>query len=225
MKSIYLMLFLLLIYGCTETKSKFPTPENPSPLLAEEQEFLKEWKLWNAQNISEYSFVVREACNCLPEEDKKVIVAENRLVNALFVPSNQPLSAEKKSYLNTIPGYFELINGFFKKNIYRIEVDYDEKYHFPKKISLDGSKMIADDEVTYFIKSFQTHTKTTVPQNTHDNDQLSCTEEYRPVCGKIQIECVTTPCNPIFKTFSNTCYLSRNKRATHVHEGKCENEL
>ena len=48
-----------------------------------------------------------------------------------------------------------------------------------------------------------------------------CTREYRPVCGEIQIECVTTPCTPIMKTFSNACVLSNNKRAKFLYKGVC----
>ena len=33
----------------------------------------------------------------------------------------------------------------------------------------------------------------------------SCTEEYQPVCGHVQVQCFTTPCNPVPETFGNDC--------------------
>lgn len=33
----------------------------------------------------------------------------------------------------------------------------------------------------------------------------ACTMEYAPVCGLVQIECITTPCNPVPETFGNGC--------------------
>ena len=30
----------------------------------------------------------------------------------------------------------------------------------------------------------------------------SCITLYEPVCGKIQVQCITTPCNPVEQTFS-----------------------
>ncbi len=50
-----------------------------------------------------------------------------------------------------------------------------------------------------------------------------CTREYMPVCGKLQIQCVTTPCDPIFETYSNKCMME-NAGAYFIHEGKCDEE-
>ena len=33
----------------------------------------------------------------------------------------------------------------------------------------------------------------------------ACIEIYKPVCGQLQIECITTPCDPIKETFENSC--------------------
>ena len=49
-----------------------------------------------------------------------------------------------------------------------------------------------------------------------------CTREYIPVCGEVQIECVTTPCEPIKKTFSNACVLGNDKRARLLYAGACK---
>ncbi|MBL4644692.1 MAG: peptidoglycan-binding protein [Candidatus Pacebacteria bacterium] len=47
-----------------------------------------------------------------------------------------------------------------------------------------------------------------------------CTLEYAPVCGQQQIQCITTPCNPINNTYSNLCQLKASG-AQFLHEGQC----
>lgn len=51
-----------------------------------------------------------------------------------------------------------------------------------------------------------------------------CTMEYAPVCAKVAIQCVTTPCEPIEQTFWNRCSMDANKLATFLHEGECANQ-
>jgi hypothetical protein len=57
--------------------------------------------------------------------------------------------------------------------------------------------------------------------NPNKDNIKPCTREYMPVCGEVQIECVTTPCEPMKKTFSNACVLGNNKRARFLYDGAC----
>lgn len=47
-----------------------------------------------------------------------------------------------------------------------------------------------------------------------------CSMEYAPVCGSKQVQCVTTPCNPVYETYSNGCMM-RADGAELVHVGEC----
>jgi hypothetical protein len=51
-----------------------------------------------------------------------------------------------------------------------------------------------------------------------------CYEIYAPVCGLVQVECVTTPCNPVLQTFSNDCFACANDRVLSYTEGACVRE-
>ena len=51
-------------------------------------------------------------------------------------------------------------------------------------------------------------------------EPIACTMEYAPVCGEVQIQCVTTPCNPIKETFSNKCMMN-TKKAKYLFDGEC----
>lgn len=52
------------------------------------------------------------------------------------------------------------------------------------------------------------------------NNQIACTMEYAPVCGSVQVQCITAPCNPIKQTFSNSC-MARASNATNLTIGEC----
>jgi len=49
-----------------------------------------------------------------------------------------------------------------------------------------------------------------------------CTMDYSPVCGSVQIQCVTTPCDPIPETFSNGCGACAEGNVIYYTEGACE---
>lgn len=50
--------------------------------------------------------------------------------------------------------------------------------------------------------------------------QIACTMEYAPVCGSVEVQCITAPCNPIRQTFSNSC-MARASDATNITTGEC----
>jgi len=49
-----------------------------------------------------------------------------------------------------------------------------------------------------------------------------CTMEYAPVCGLVDVQCVTTPCPPIAETFSNGCSACGQGNVDSYTQGACE---
>ncbi len=47
-----------------------------------------------------------------------------------------------------------------------------------------------------------------------------CTMDYNPVCGSKQVQCITTPCNPVQQTYSNRCGMEADG-ATFLYAGEC----
>lgn len=48
-----------------------------------------------------------------------------------------------------------------------------------------------------------------------------CIEIYKPVCGKVNVVCITEPCNPVYETFSNFCFACINSLVESYTEGEC----
>lgn len=51
-------------------------------------------------------------------------------------------------------------------------------------------------------------------------DPVMCTMEYAPVCGSVQVQCITAPCEPVRETFGNAC-MAGVAKATDVTQGEC----
>ncbi|MCR4333711.1 MAG: hypothetical protein NUV60_01660 [Patescibacteria group bacterium] len=49
-----------------------------------------------------------------------------------------------------------------------------------------------------------------------------CTADYTPVCATVQIQCITTPCDPIQETFSNSCNACKNPLVNSYLVGACK---
>lgn len=50
----------------------------------------------------------------------------------------------------------------------------------------------------------------------------ACTRIYKPVCGMVQVQCITTPCDPIPETFGNACDACSQGNVISYTEGACE---
>lgn len=53
------------------------------------------------------------------------------------------------------------------------------------------------------------------------SDPMMCTMEYAPVCGSVQVQCITAPCYPVRQTFGNAC-MANAAKATDVVTGECQ---
>jgi hypothetical protein len=49
----------------------------------------------------------------------------------------------------------------------------------------------------------------------------ACTREYAPVCGLVQVQCITTPCDPVPETFSNGCGACSQGNVVSYTAGEC----
>lgn len=49
----------------------------------------------------------------------------------------------------------------------------------------------------------------------------ACIEIYQPVCAAVEVQCVTTPCEPQPKTFGNSCFACMDENVIGYHEGAC----
>ena len=49
----------------------------------------------------------------------------------------------------------------------------------------------------------------------------ACIEIYQPVCGSVNVQCVTTPCDPVQETYANSCKACMNSLVSSYTKGEC----
>ncbi len=49
----------------------------------------------------------------------------------------------------------------------------------------------------------------------------ACIEIYQPVCATVNVQCVTTPCDPVQETFANSCKACKNSLVSTYTKGEC----
>ncbi len=49
----------------------------------------------------------------------------------------------------------------------------------------------------------------------------ACIEIYQPVCASVNVQCVTTPCDPVQETFANSCKACKNSLVSSYTKGEC----
>ena len=113
--------------------------------------------LWNALEIKNYDFVYQVACFCAfqgPNPAKLsvrggTIVKVSNADGSTFVGTLPSLSSYP-----TVDSLFVILENAQKNTPNAVTVQFDPTYHYPVSIAIDPSKNIADDEITYSIKSF-----------------------------------------------------------------------
>lgn len=55
-------------------------------------------------------------------------------------------------------------------------------------------------------------------------DTVACTTDYAPVCGSVQVQCITAPCTPVRQIFSNSC-MANASHATSITTGACDGSV
>ena len=106
-------------------------------------------KQWQTMRLQDYDLLYQKHCYCLPDHLRsiRVEIRNGEVAQALFVDTNSPVV--KDIQLETISTFFELIDQAQKKSAYKIEVDYDSAYGYPKSIDIDYHQRMVDDEIAF----------------------------------------------------------------------------
>lgn len=64
-------------------------------------------------------------------------------------------------------------------------------------------------------------TKTAIKCSPESKQAEVCTMIYAPVCASVEVQCITTPCNPVPQTFGNSCSACAQANVTSYTEGEC----
>ena len=107
---------------------------------------------WRAQGLTTYTFTLSQFCFCGINGPVRVFVSNGAVINATQISNGQALDTR---FASSIESLFDFIERGIAKHSVVLEVTYDPARGFPTQIVSDGSKNIADDEVTYQVSDVQ----------------------------------------------------------------------
>jgi hypothetical protein len=113
---------------------------------------------WASQNITHYQFDLTIGCNCpwrslMP---LKIEVKDGQIVS-MTDKDGQPTPANYANTFNkaaSIENLFAILDSAIG-SASKVTVAYNPDYGYPQSIVIDESKLVYDDEIGYYVKSFE----------------------------------------------------------------------
>jgi hypothetical protein len=119
------------------------------------EEQLSEKDLWFSLNIENYEMIQQISCFCFPYEfnlPKSIKVENDEIV---LIDGKDPKETFGYESFFSINSLFYFIESKLKENPEIYEINYNKEYGYPESIYFDMSKMIADEEIGYYISDFK----------------------------------------------------------------------
>jgi hypothetical protein len=113
---------------------------------------------WDLAGVTHYRFELTISCFC-PFMDVIPVTVEvqNGQIVSLTDVNGQPLSDNFRATFEkaaTVEGLFAVAEENLS-NADQVEVTYDAQYGFPASIVVDRIKLAVDDEISYYVESFE----------------------------------------------------------------------
>lgn len=109
---------------------------------------------WESQQLEEYAFSYERSCFCTPlrqsslVNDGEVIRSYDNL-EKVFVPND-----DLEDHV-TIEDLFALVQEAIDEKADALSIEFDEDFGYPVRVSVNFSYAVADDEISYELKSFR----------------------------------------------------------------------
>ena len=114
-----------------------------------------EQQQWEALAIRDYQFEYLVSCFCgfNGPNPALITVRAGSVTKVEPVGGGTPVTGSLNSW-PTIDSLFVVISRAGATNPNVLDVEYDETYHYPRKIEIDHREATADDEITYRVDKF-----------------------------------------------------------------------
>ncbi len=152
-QGLSLLFSALVLAGCGVTASDATADKSSAKAPETVQEARA---LWNAEGPSTYQITVTQTCYCPPElrQPLRVTVSDGEVVEVEGLEQPLQQRGQLDSSRLTVTGLFGFIERSAKRDPHKLEVEYDTRFGFPRRIDYDGHEMIADDEFQYQLTDF-----------------------------------------------------------------------
>jgi hypothetical protein len=103
---------------------------------------------WRAQGMTSYTFTLRQSCFCAITGPVRVSFSNGSVIRATQNSNGQTIDTR---FVSTIESLIDFIERGIENHYATLEVTYDPTLGYPAVIVSDGSRNVADDEVTYEV--------------------------------------------------------------------------
>ncbi len=135
-----------------------PVPP-PAPVIdiAALEELDLNLRMWQLQNVSDYSIVSSRFCFCIRESTLpgRVEVRNDQVISKTFVENGRTIPSQYADSFFTVRDAFSLVRRAILDGADSIDVTYDAFYGFPSHISIDYIARAIDDEITVQLSEFR----------------------------------------------------------------------
>lgn len=122
----------------------------------EQRDLSRARRLWSAQGIDDYEYVVRRDCFCVMGGVAVRVVVQNHLVVAREIDlSGVPVPSSAAYLYPSIDGLFGILQEAIDDRADEITARYDASYGFPTDLWIDYDRRMADEEEGYVLLRFR----------------------------------------------------------------------
>jgi len=153
MRFLLLSVLAALVVTAAPAAAQSPAPrppafhgDDPDPAIADgsaQRRLDAARRRWRRADIHNYRLDLSRSCFCPPDDGVVIFVRNDR-------PLNAPATLRRVA---TILRLFRVVQSAIDDGVADLSVSYDRR-GIPRRIGIDGHRMIADDEVSYRVERF-----------------------------------------------------------------------
>lgn len=110
---------------------------------------------WHQRNPSAYTYTLHRRCYCASPNDVRVEVAGGQVVAVTVLESGQPVDRQYLGDYRTIAELMAELDEAVTRRPDSLLIEYDRYLGFPKRVRIDFSYLMADEELDYTIEDVE----------------------------------------------------------------------
>lgn len=125
-------------------------------LRDEQRDLSRARRIWIANDIRDYEYVVRRNCYCVMSGVAVRVTVRNDFVIAREIDGTvTPIPSSMAAFYPSVDGLFSLIQDAIDERAYRLDTQYDYGFGFPTDLWIDYDRRTADEEEGYTLIRFR----------------------------------------------------------------------
>ncbi len=118
----------------------------------EMSEIEQQRRRWERLGIDSYEYDLTRSCFCERVGAVRVHVRADTVHSATALETGEPVT--DFFLTRTVDGLFDVLEDAAMRNVHRLDVEYDDTFHYPTLVDIDYHEFTIDEELMYTAKNF-----------------------------------------------------------------------